>query len=76
VIVDVSTGHTAGTPSVDDRRLQRLRRDRVQGQMIYVDPLTDTVVVKLSYFPPGEDTEGVGEVLDFMRAASQWTPRT
>jgi CubicO group peptidase (beta-lactamase class C family) len=45
----------------------------LQGQFIYVDPSTDTVVVKLSYFPPGNQEADV-ETIDFLRAASQWTP--
>jgi len=35
--------------------------------------VTDTVVVKLSYFPPGNEEAEV-ESIDFLRAASQWTP--
>jgi len=46
----------------------------LQGQFIYVDPDTKTVVVKLSYFPPGDD-KPYGESLAFMDAASHWTPR-
>jgi len=45
----------------------------LQGQFIYIDPSTDTVVVKLSYFPPGNEEAEV-ESIDFLRAASQWTP--
>jgi CubicO group peptidase (beta-lactamase class C family) len=45
----------------------------LQGQFIYVDPATDTVVVKLSYFPPG-DQAAEGEALAFLVAASHWTP--
>lgn len=45
----------------------------LQGQFIYVDPASDTVIVKLSYFPPGnEDVDK--ESLDFLRAAAQWRP--
>ena len=45
----------------------------LQGQFIYIDPATDTVVVKLSYFPPGnEDVDD--EAIDFLRAASAWSP--
>jgi CubicO group peptidase (beta-lactamase class C family) len=45
----------------------------LQGQFIYVDPSTDTVVVKLSYFPPGnEDVEG--EAIEFLMAAAAWNP--
>ncbi len=42
----------------------------LQGQFIYVDPATRTVVVKLSYFPPGFD--GEPESIAFFRAASAW----
>ena len=45
----------------------------LQGQFIYVDPSTDTVVVKLSYFPPG-DEKPTGETLAFLQAASKWNP--
>jgi CubicO group peptidase (beta-lactamase class C family) len=43
----------------------------LQGQAIYIDPSTDTVVVKLSYFPPGNH-EAFAESAAFMRAASRW----
>ncbi len=46
----------------------------LQGQYIYIDPDTDTVVVKLSYFPPGDNTDQDGETQTFMRAASSWEP--
>lgn len=46
----------------------------LQGQFIYVDPATETVVVKLSYFPPGDNRALEGETLSFLRAASAWTP--
>jgi CubicO group peptidase (beta-lactamase class C family) len=45
----------------------------LQGQYIYVDPRTQTVVVKLSYFPPGDDAP-YQESLAFLRAASAWKP--
>jgi CubicO group peptidase (beta-lactamase class C family) len=45
----------------------------LQGQFIFVDPATDTVVVKLSYFPPGNE-EATAETLDFLEAASRWSP--
>jgi CubicO group peptidase (beta-lactamase class C family) len=45
----------------------------LQGQFIYVDPATETVIVKLSYFPPGNE-EAEMESIDFLRAASQWRP--
>lgn len=46
----------------------------LQGQYIYVDPATRTVVVKLSYFPPGEQRAD-DESEAFFRAVSAWTPR-
>ncbi len=46
----------------------------LQGQYIYIDPATRTVVVKMSYFPPGdmvphEETEA------FFAATSEWSPK-
>jgi CubicO group peptidase (beta-lactamase class C family) len=46
----------------------------LQGQYVYVDPATRTVVVKLSYFPPGDNSLLEEETLAFMRAASAWKP--
>ncbi len=46
----------------------------LQGQYIFVDRATRTVVVKLSYFPP-EETAAADETAAFMAAASAWTPR-
>lgn len=46
----------------------------LQGQYVFVDPSTRTVVVKLSYFPP-EDQTVSEETAAFLAAASQWTPR-
>ena len=46
----------------------------LQGQYIYIDPDTGTVVVKLSYFPPGDNSALDGETRAFMRAASAWKP--
>jgi hypothetical protein len=45
----------------------------LQGQAIYVDPATQTVVVKLSYFPLG-NTEAGRETFAFLQAASRWNP--
>jgi CubicO group peptidase (beta-lactamase class C family) len=45
----------------------------LQGQFIYVDPASDTVVVKLSYFPPGNE-EPEEETVDFLKAVSAWQP--
>ena len=47
----------------------------LQGQYIYIDPSTQTVVVKLSYFPPGDNSALDGETLAFMAAVSAWKPR-
>jgi CubicO group peptidase (beta-lactamase class C family) len=48
----------------------------LQGQYIYIDPATRTVVVKLSYFPPGDNSTLEQETLAFMAAASAWRPGT
>src|SRR5690606_27494868 len=45
----------------------------LQGQYLYIDPETRTVVVKLSYFPPGEQRADA-ETEAFLRAVSAWTP--
>ncbi|MGD8809896.1 MAG: serine hydrolase [Gammaproteobacteria bacterium] len=45
----------------------------LQGQYVYVDPATRTVIVKLSYYPPG-DNRADGETVAFLQAASQWDP--
>jgi CubicO group peptidase (beta-lactamase class C family) len=47
----------------------------LQGQYIYIDPATRTVIVKLSYFPPGDNSLAEAETLAFMAAASGWEPR-
>jgi len=44
----------------------------LQGQYIYIDPATRTVVVKLSYYPPGDNSGLDGESLAFMAAAAAW----
>ena len=46
----------------------------LQGQFTYVDPATRTVVVKLSYMPPGR-TEPYAETRAFLQAVSNWKPR-
>ncbi len=46
----------------------------LQGQYIYIDPDTQTVIVKLSYFPAGDNSAQDGETLAFMAAASRWQP--
>jgi CubicO group peptidase (beta-lactamase class C family) len=48
----------------------------LQGQYVYIDPETRTVVVKLSYFPPGNNSALDGETMAFMAAASSWAPRS
>jgi len=45
----------------------------LQGQFLYIDADTQTVVVKLSYFPPGDEA-AYGEALAFLAAAASWTP--
>lgn len=45
----------------------------LQGQYIYIDPATRTVVVKLSYYPPG-DNSADGETAAYLAAASAWNP--
>jgi CubicO group peptidase (beta-lactamase class C family) len=46
----------------------------LQGQFIYVDPATETVVVKLSYFPPEPNGALEDEALSFFKAVSVWHP--
>jgi len=46
----------------------------LQGQYIFIDPATRTVVVKLSYFPP-DDQSASAETAAFLSAVSQWRPR-
>ena len=46
----------------------------LQGQYIYVDPPSRTVVVKLSYFPPGDNSALDAETRAFMSAVSAWRP--
>ncbi len=46
----------------------------LQGQYIYIDPATRTVVVKLSYFPPGDNSALDAETQVFLRAVSAWKP--
>jgi CubicO group peptidase (beta-lactamase class C family) len=43
----------------------------LQGQVIYIDPAADTVVVKLSSYPSGNIDAGV-ETLGFLQAVSRW----
>jgi CubicO group peptidase (beta-lactamase class C family) len=46
----------------------------LQGQFIYIDPDTRTVVVKLSYLPLSNATQGYQESEAFFRAVSGWKP--
>jgi CubicO group peptidase (beta-lactamase class C family) len=48
----------------------------LQGQYFYIDPETRSVIVKLSYFPPGNNGALDGETMAFMAAASSWQPRS
>jgi len=57
---------TPGKPAFQARGLQ--------GQSIYVDPVTKTVIVKLSYEPLGNNRAGE-ESQAFFRAASVWAGR-
>lgn len=45
----------------------------LQGQYIFVDPRSKTVVVKLSYFPPA-DHKAQAETAAFLAAVSAWSP--
>jgi CubicO group peptidase (beta-lactamase class C family) len=48
-----------------------------EGQFVYVDPATRTVIVKLSHIPVGsaEGTKAMAESFAFLKAASAWSPR-
>lgn len=46
----------------------------LQGQFIFVDPDTKTVIVKLSYFPQEKMIEAEKEALTFFKKVSHWTP--
>ena len=45
----------------------------LQGQFIFIDPDSKTVVVKLSYFPPG-DNKPYEEAQAFFAATAKWSP--
>lgn len=47
----------------------------LQGQYIYVDPRSRTVVVKISYFPPGGQDSPTAETGAFLQAAAAWNPK-
>ena len=63
-----------GTEPLLISQLRRFQALGLQGQFIYVDPESRTVIVKLSYFPP-EDQTTRDEVAAFFAAASAWKPR-
>ena len=47
----------------------------LQGQFIYIDPRSKTVIVKLSYFPPGPDGDQATEMAKtFFRMVTRWAP--
>lgn len=46
----------------------------LQGQYVFVSPETRTVVVKLSHFPPGDNTALQEETIAFLSAAAAWNP--
>ena len=46
----------------------------LQGQFIFVDPDTNTVIVKMSYLPLAGREEAYHEIEAFFRAASAWNP--
>ncbi|TXS91896.1 serine hydrolase [Parahaliea maris] len=47
----------------------------LQGQYIFVDPESRTVIVKLSYFPPNDPEETASrETFSFFEAAARWRP--
>ncbi len=45
----------------------------LEGQYIFIDPPTRTVIVKLSYFPP-ENQAVYGETIAALRAIAAWSP--
>ncbi len=46
-----------------------------EGQFVFVDPATRTVIVKLSHIPVGErGARAMAETYTFLTAASQWKP--
>src|SRR5690606_17553510 len=47
-----------------------------EGQFVYVDPPSETVIVKLSHIPVGPDgARATDETFAFLEAASAWEPR-
>lgn len=46
----------------------------LQGQFIYVDPATETVIVKFSFFPRATMENAKFESIEFFKAASIWSP--
>lgn len=47
----------------------------LQGQFIYVDPRSKTVVVKLSFFPPGADDALTALTLAYFDKVARWAPQ-
>lgn len=45
----------------------------LQGQYVHVDPKSQTIIVKLSYFPPGDMAPHL-ETQEFFSATSAWNP--
>lgn len=46
----------------------------LQGQFIYVHPASKTVIVKLSYFPPGPQDEAEKMSIEYFKTVSRWSP--
>lgn len=48
-----------------------------EGQYVFVDPATDTVIIKLSHIPVGseEGDRATVETMAFLQAATKWSPR-
>jgi CubicO group peptidase (beta-lactamase class C family) len=43
----------------------------LQGQFIYVHPASRTVIVKLSFFPPGDSSDAQSESVAFFQAVTR-----
>jgi CubicO group peptidase (beta-lactamase class C family) len=46
----------------------------LQGQFIYVHPASKTVIVKLSFFPPGPQNEAEQMSVEYFKTVSRWSP--
>lgn len=48
-----------------------------EGQYVFADPATETVIIKLSHVPVGSDEgdRATAETLAFLQAAAKWSPR-